>query len=47
MGDWLLEAATAYNRDSYDQRDRYATHLLIPLETMRTVSYTHLTLPTT
>ena len=37
MGDWLLEAATAYNRDSYEQRDRYATHLLIPMETMRTV----------
>ena len=37
MGDWLLEAATAYNRDSYEQRDRYASHLLIPLETMRTV----------
>ena len=37
MADWLLEAAKAYNRDSYDQRDRYATHLLIPLETMRTV----------
>ena len=30
MGDWLLEAATAYNRDSYEQRDRYASHLLIP-----------------
>ena len=32
MGDWLLEAATAYNRDSYEQRDRYATHLLIDAE---------------
>ncbi len=37
MRDWLLEAATAYNLDSYEQRDRYSTHLLIPIETMRAV----------
>ena len=37
MGDWLLEAAEAYNLDSYEQRERYSTHLLIPIETMRTV----------
>ena len=37
MGDWLLGAAEAYNLDSYEQRERYATHLLIPIETMRTV----------
>jgi len=37
MSDWLLEAATAYNRDSYEQRSRYATHLLIPIETMGAV----------
>ena len=29
-----MEAATACNRDSYEQRDRYASHLLIPLETI-------------
>ncbi len=37
MSDWLLEAAEAYNLDSYEQRERYSTHLLIPIETMRTV----------
>ena len=37
MRDWLLDAAGAYNRDSYEQRDRYSTHLLIPVETLRTV----------
>ena len=37
MRDWLLDAASSYNRDSYDQRDRYSTHLLIPVETLRTV----------
>jgi hypothetical protein len=37
MRDWLLEAATSYNQDSYEQRERYSTHLLIPIETMRTV----------
>ena len=37
MSDWLLGAAEAYNLDSYEQRERYSTHLLIPIETMRTV----------
>jgi len=37
MRDWLLGAAEAYNLDSYEQRERYSTHLLIPIETMRTV----------
>jgi len=37
MSDWLLEAAASYNQDSYEQRERYSTHLLIPIETMRTV----------
>ena len=37
MRDWLLDAAEAYNNDSYEQRDRYSTHLLIPVETLRTV----------
>jgi proteasome lid subunit RPN8/RPN11 len=37
MGDWLLGAAEAYNLESYEQREMYATHLLIPIETMRTV----------
>ncbi len=37
MSDWLLEAAASYNRDSHEQRARYSTHLLIPIETMRTV----------
>ena len=37
MSDWLLEAAEGYNLDSYEQRERYSTHLLIPIETMRTV----------
>ena len=54
MSDWLLGAAQTYNLDSHEQRERYSTHLLIPIETMRTVirwsmesvSYTHLTLPT-
>ena len=33
----MAEAAEAYNLDSYEQRNRYSTHLLIPIETMRTV----------
>ena len=37
MSDWLLEAAASYNQDSYEQRERYSTHLLIPIETMSTV----------
>ncbi len=37
MSDWLLDAVGAYNLDSYEQRERYSTHLLIPIETMRTV----------
>ena len=37
MSDWLLGAVGAYNLDSYEQRERYSTHLLIPIETMRTV----------
>ena len=37
MSDWLLGAAEAYNLASYEQRERYSTHLLIPIETMRTV----------
>jgi len=37
MSDWLLGAVEAYNLDSYEQRERYSTHLLIPIETMRTV----------
>ena len=37
MSDWLLGAAEAYNLDSYEQRERYSTHLLIPIETMRPV----------
>ena len=37
MGDWLVEASSSYNRDSYDQREMYATHLLMPIETLRTV----------
>ena len=37
MSDWLLGAAQAYNLDSHEQRERYSTHLLIPIETMRTV----------
>ena len=37
MSDWLLGAAEAYNLDSYEQKERYSTHLLIPIETMRTV----------
>ncbi len=35
--DWLLEAATAYNRESYEQRERYGCHICIPVETIRTV----------
>ncbi|MEC9458313.1 MAG: hypothetical protein VYD27_05030 [Candidatus Thermoplasmatota archaeon] len=35
--DWLEAAATIYNRDSFEQRERYATHLLIPMEVLRTV----------
>ena len=34
MSDWLLGAAQAYNLDSHEQRERYSTHLLIPIETM-------------
>jgi len=37
MSDWLLDAVGAYNLDSYEQRERYSTYLLIPIETMRTV----------
>ncbi len=37
MSDWLLSAVGAYNLDSFEQRERYSTHLLIPIETMRTV----------
>ena len=37
MRDWLADAVESYNRDSFDQRDRYPTFLLIPLETLRTV----------
>ncbi len=37
MSDWLLGAAEAYNLDSYEQREMYSTHLLIPIDTMRTV----------
>ena len=37
MGDWLVEAASSYNRDSYEQREMYSTHLLMPIETLRTV----------
>ena len=35
--DWLAEAAVIYNKDSYEQRERYSTHLLIPIEVLRTV----------
>ncbi len=36
-GDWLEEAAAKYNHDSFEQRERYSTHLLIPVEVLRTV----------
>ncbi len=37
MRDWLMEAATSYNRDSFSQRERYSTYLLVPIETLRIV----------
>ena len=36
-GDWLEEAVAKYNHDSFEQRERYSTHLLIPVEVLRTV----------
>ena len=36
-GDWLAEAAAAYNADSIQSKDAYPAHVLVPIDALSTI----------
>ena len=36
-GDWIAEAAAAYNADSIQSKDAYPAHVLMPIDALETI----------